>query len=82
MLLMWVLWTRTRGPTSDHWSAAPGFPNEGKCLTSMQEKLDIWRQFNDAVFTKNSVTFTSNNTTLTYLCLPDTEDPRKRKPKG
>lgn len=46
----------------------------------MKEKLDMWRQFKDAKFGQNSVTFTSNNSTLSYLCLPDAEDPRKPKP--
>ena len=46
----------------------------------MKEKLDVWRTFKDAKFTKNSVTFTGNKSTMTYLCLPDSEDPR-RKPK-
>jgi len=57
-----------------------GFANEQQCLANMKEKLDVWRQFKDAKFTKNSVTFAGNRTTMTYLCLPDSEDPR-RKPK-
>ena len=81
LLLMWVLWTRTKGPTSDSWSAASGFASQEKCLASMQEKLEVWRHFQDAIFTKNSVTFTGNNSSLAYLCLPDNEDPRKGKPK-
>lgn len=46
----------------------------------MKEKLDLWRQFKDAKFTGNAVTFTETNTTMTYYCLIDAEDPR-RKPK-
>ncbi len=81
LLLMWVLWTRTKGPTSDGWSAASGFPSQEQCLANMKEKLDVWRHFDDAIFTKNSVTFAGNNSSLTYLCLQDNEDPRKRKAK-
>jgi hypothetical protein len=40
----------------------------------------VWRQFKDAVIGDNTVTFTDNNTTMTYICLSDDEDPR-RKPK-
>jgi len=43
----------------------------------MKEKLDMWRQFKDAKFEGNTVTFISNNSSMTYLCLPDAEDPRK-----
>jgi len=47
-----------------------------QCEANMKEKLDVWRAFKDAKFTKNSVTFTDNNSMMTFLCLPDTEDPR------
>jgi hypothetical protein len=80
VLLVWVLWTRTQGPAADSWVPAPGFMNQEKCLASMKEKLDLWRQFKDAKFTPNAVTFTDTKTTMTYYCLRDTEDPR-RKPK-
>jgi hypothetical protein len=80
LLLIWVLWTHTKGPTTDDWLGAPGFASKEKCEASMKEKLDMWRAFKDAKFSKNSVTFTSNNSSMTYLCLPDTEDPRKGKP--
>lgn len=80
-LLMWVLWTRSSGLAPDSWTGTSGFASEETCLASMKEKLDTWRQFKDAKFTKNSVTFTGNNSTLTYVCLPDNEDPRKRKGK-
>jgi len=43
----------------------------------MKDKLDMWRQFKDAKFEGNTVTFTSNNSSMTYLCLPEAEDPRK-----
>jgi hypothetical protein len=46
----------------------------------MKEKLDLWKQFQDSKFGKNSVTFTNNNTTMSYFCLPEAEDPRKAKP--
>jgi len=81
LLLMWVLWTRSSGPAPDSWTGTSGYANEENCLASMKEKLEVWRQFKDAKFTKNSVTFAGNNSTLTYLCLPDNEDPRKRKAK-
>jgi hypothetical protein len=75
--LTWTMWIRTQSPTSDTWNAAPGLPTQEKCAASVKEKLDMWRQFKDATFTDNSVTFTGNNTTMSYLCLPENEDPRK-----
>jgi hypothetical protein len=75
--LAWTLWIRTQSPTSDTWNAAPGLPTQQRCAASIKEKLDIWRQFKDAKFADNSVTFTSNNTTMSYYCLPEDEDPRK-----
>ncbi|HEY7221259.1 MAG TPA: hypothetical protein VH985_23000 [Candidatus Binatia bacterium] len=77
LLLAWTLWTRTQTPTSDTWAPAPGFGTQDKCQASLKDKLDLWRQFKDAVFEGNSVTFTSNNSSMTYVCLPDAEDPRK-----
>jgi hypothetical protein len=78
LLLAWVLWTRTQGPTGDNWSGASGFPSQEKCLANMKEKLDIWRRFRDAKFTGSTVTFTETKTTMTYSCLPDSEDPRPK----
>ena len=80
-LVAWTLWIRTQTPTSDSWNATPGLPNQEKCAASIKEKLDTWRQFKDAVFNGNSVTFTGNNSTMTYLCLPDNEDPRNTPAK-
>ena len=77
LLLTWTIWTRTVTPTSDSWSPAPGLGSRDKCLASVKEKLDMWKQFKDAKFEKNTVIFTSNNSSMTYLCLPDAEDPRK-----
>lgn len=78
-LLAWVLWTRTQGVTVDDWTAASGFATKEQCEANLKEKLDVWRSFKDAKFTKNSVTFTGNSSTMTFHCLPDTEDPRKDK---
>lgn len=80
LLLTWTLWTRTQTPTSDSWIAAPGLANQEKCQASMKDKLDVWKQFKDSKFGKNSVTFTDNNSTMSYVCLPEAEDPRKAKP--
>jgi hypothetical protein len=77
LVLLWTLWTRTQTPTSDTWVAAPGLGSQAKCQASMKEKLEIWKQFKDAKFGADSVTFTSNNTTMSYVCLPEAEDPRK-----
>jgi len=77
LLLTWTLWIRTISPTSDTWSPAPGLASEDKCLASLKEKLDMWKQFKDARFEKNTVLFSSNNSSMTYVCLPDGEDPRK-----
>jgi hypothetical protein len=77
LAIAWTLWIRTQSPTSDTWNAAPGLPSPQRCAASIKEKLDVWRQFKDAVFGENTVTFTTNNTTMSYLCLPEAEDPRK-----
>jgi hypothetical protein len=77
LLLAWTLWTRTTTSTSDTWGPAPGLASQEKCQASMKEKLDMWRQFKDAKFEGNTVTFTSNNSSMTYLCLPEAEDPRR-----
>jgi hypothetical protein len=77
LVLLWTLWTRTQTATSDTWAPAPGLPSQEKCQASMKDKLDLWRQFKDAKFEGNSVTFTSNNSTMTYVCLPEADDPRK-----
>jgi hypothetical protein len=76
-VIAWTLWIRTQGPSSDSWNAAPGLATQQKCAASIIEKLDLWRQFKDAKFGNNRVTFTSNNTTMSYYCLPEAEDPRK-----
>ena len=80
-LLAWVLWTRTQGPTTDGWTGASGFQNQEKCMANMKEKLDLYRQFKDAKFAGNTVTFTENKTTMTFYCLPDSEDPRRKATK-
>jgi hypothetical protein len=77
LVLLWTLWTRTQTPTSDTWIAAPGLGSQAKCQASIKDKLETWKQFKDAKFSTDSVTFTSNNTTMIYVCLPETEDPRK-----
>ena len=46
----------------------------------MKDKLEVWKQFKDSKFGKNSVTFTNNNTTMSDVCLPEAEEPRKAKP--
>jgi hypothetical protein len=80
LLLAWTIWTRTQTQTSDTWLPAPGFSTQEKCQASVKEKLDTWRQFKDAKFDGNTVTFMNNNSTMTYVCLPDNEDPRKPNP--
>jgi hypothetical protein len=77
LLLTWTLWTRTQSPTSDTWGAAPGLASQAKCEASMKDKLDLWKQFKDSKFGNNSVTFTNNNTSMSYFCLPEDQDPRK-----
>jgi hypothetical protein len=76
-VLTWTMWIRTQSPTADTWNPAPGFQTQQRCAASIKEKLEVWRQFKDAVFADNSVTFTGNNTTMSYFCLPENEDPRK-----
>ncbi len=80
MMISWVLWIRTQSPTTESWNALPGFKGREQCAVNAKEKLAVWRQFKDAVIGDNTVTFTDNNTTMTYICLSDDEDPR-RKPK-
>jgi hypothetical protein len=77
LVLLWTLWTRTQTPTSDSWIAAPGLGSQAKCQASIKDKLETWKHFKDAKFGPDSVTFTSNNTTMVYVCLPEAEDPRK-----
>ena len=79
LLIVWVMWIRTEGPTADDWTQMSGFISEAQCTSNMKEKLDVWQRFKDAKFAGNSVTFTENKTTVSYLCLPDNEDPRKAK---
>ena len=80
VLIAWVLWIRTQSPTSDSWNALPGFASREVCAVNAKEKVAVWRQFEDAVISDTTVTFTENNNTITYICLSDDEDPR-RKPK-
>jgi hypothetical protein len=82
LALAWVLWMRTQGPGLDDWTGVSGFATEAHCLANMKEKLDTWRQFPDAKFGRNSVVFPGKNTSMTYSCLTDSEDPRlkRRKP--
>jgi hypothetical protein len=82
LLLTWTLWTRTQSPTSDTWGAAPGLGSQAKCEASMKEKLELWKQFKDSKFGNNAVTFTNNNTTMSYFCLPEAEDPRNKPAKA
>ena len=78
VLIAWVLWIRTQSPTADSWNALPGFESRERCAVNAKEKLAVWRQFKDAVISDNTVTFTENNTTMTYICLSDDDDPRRR----
>ncbi len=80
LLLTWTMWTHSESTTLNKWEAAPGFGSQEKCQASMNDKLEMWKQFKDSKFGKNSVTFTNNNTTMTYTCLPEDQDPRKAKP--
>jgi hypothetical protein len=80
LLIAWVMWIRTQSPTADSWNALPGFQDRKQCTVNVKEKLDVWRQFKDAVIGDNTVRFTENNTTMTYICLSDNDDPRP-KPK-
>lgn len=80
--LAWTLWIRTQTPTSNSWSAAPGFNTPQRCAASIKEKLATWRQFKDAVFNGDTVIFTSNNTMMSYVCLQENEDPRKPPAPG
>lgn len=83
ILLAWTMWIHTQGPKLNSWTQIGGFAGERQCIESLDEKLTVWKVFKDARFNGNSVTFTGNNTTMSYLCLPENETPRKndiRKP--
>ena len=80
VVVAWVLWIRTQGPNGDDWTGLSGFGTEQQCEANLKEKMDTWKQFKDATFNKNAVTFSGNNTTMTYQCLPDSEDPRRKPP--
>ncbi len=47
-------------------------------MANMKEKLELYRQFKDAKFAGNAVTFTENKMTMSFYCLPDSEDPRRK----
>jgi hypothetical protein len=79
LLIAWVMWIRTQAPGTDTWAGVAGHANRERCLASVKQQMDVWRQYKDAVFSDNAVTFTGNNTTFTYLCLPDTDDPRPKR---
>ena len=65
-------------PASDSWNALPGFRTRELCAVNANENLAMWRQFKDAVISDMTVTFTENNTTMTYICLSDDDDPRRK----
>jgi hypothetical protein len=78
VMIAWVLWIRTQSPKADSWNALPGFQSREQCAANIKEKLAVWRQFKDAVIGESTVTFTGNNTTMTYICLTDDDDPRRK----
>ncbi|HEX6438072.1 MAG TPA: hypothetical protein VF182_13120 [Candidatus Binatia bacterium] len=78
VMIAWVLWIRTQSPKADSWNALPGFQSREQCAANIKEKLAVWRAFKDAVIGENTVTFTENNTTMTYICLTDADDPRRK----
>ena len=80
MILAWVLWIRTIGLSGTSWLAQPGFNSEQRCLASIKEKMDVWRQLKDARIIEYSVIFPEKNSSMAYFCLPDTQDPRHRNP--
>src|SRR4029078_2623514 len=82
ILLLWTLWTRTQTATSDNWLPAPGLGSAAKCQASVTDKQDMWRQLNDAKIEGNSVTLTSNNSSMTYLSFPENEEPRNPQPRA
>ena len=59
----WVLWIRTQGPAVDDWSGLSGFSSEEQCQGNLKEKMDTWKQFKDATFAKNVVTFSGTVST-------------------
>jgi hypothetical protein len=72
------LWIRTQSPTADSWNALPGFKSREHCAANLKEKLALWLQFKDVVISDNKVTFPRNNSSMTYICMPDDDDPRRK----
>lgn len=79
LAIVWVMWIRTQGPATESWVGVSGYASRERCLASVKEKMDVWRQFKDAIFSENAVTFTGTNTSFTYLCLPEKDDPRPKR---
>ena len=79
VLLAWTLWIRTQGLNLDSWTQITGFAGQKQCADNVDEKLETWRSFKDAKLSGTSVTFADTKTSMTYLCLPDKEDPRGAK---
>ncbi|MBM4263473.1 MAG: hypothetical protein FJ145_18840 [Deltaproteobacteria bacterium] len=77
ILIAWILWIHTQAPKTDSWTQISGFVGEKQCIENLDEKLGTWKAFKDARFNGNSVTFAGSKTTVTYLCLPENEAPRK-----
>jgi hypothetical protein len=78
-LLAWTLWIRTQGLNLDSWTQMSGFAGQKQCADNVDEKLETWRRFKDAKFSGTTVSFADTKTSMTYLCLPDNEDPREVK---
>ena len=78
VMIAWVLWIRTQSPKADSWNALPGFRTREQCAANMKDKLAVWRAFKEALVGENTVRFTGSNTTISYICLSEDEDPRRK----
>ena len=77
-MIAWVLWIRTQSTKGDSWNALPGFQNREQCAANMKDKLAVWRGFKEAIVGEDTVKFTGSNTTISYICLSEDEDPRRK----
>jgi hypothetical protein len=74
----WVLWRHTtglgKGYSADEWEPAAGFAAHKACQDELGRRA-TWPATDTIQTDKGPVRFTSN-----YACLPDTFDPRARRP--
>jgi hypothetical protein len=95
LLLAWVMWSKTEkifpfDPTYERWIFAEAFSTQSQCLSMVRDSLEKMKKLPEQFptlkgmftnFNEQGYLFNSDSSILrtTYLCVPDTIDPR---PKG